>query len=196
MRHLSLAEVLKVHRDQGHKPLSFAPKGGEFDVAMYTVPDAELAASDPMAWKSGKRVYREVKHNLVTRWFSEDVIYWDVPGTKYVFLSPEDDQPHLDRQQYRTSTASPGQASASSFDIDTVSRLWTITGTILAPAAGKIRTFQSVGVSIGDGYQAGGNSAANVNVVAATRLSSPRTQDETQQVVVSYRLAWEDGSNV
>jgi hypothetical protein len=182
MRHLSLAQVLKVHRDQGRPYFSVAPKGGEFDVAAYDV-------------RTGKRLWREVKHNLVTRWLSEWSMYWGQISTSIpVFISPDTDQPNVNKNQYRA-TYQGGWANSSSFVIDSVSKLWTITGTVLAPAAGKTRTFQTVGVDWGN-YTADGNSAANTNVIAATRLSSPRTQDETQQIVISYRLAWEDARDV
>jgi len=196
MRHLSLAEVLNVHRQQGHRELSVVPRGGEFDISMYRVADPDAARMDPDAWRSGKRDFREVKHNLVTKFLSEWAVHhnYQISASSYVFISSEPFNPHFLKMCYR-STFSGGYASASSFIIDTVARLWTVTGTILAPAAGKTRTFQSVGFS----HPARGafNVAENQNfVVAATKLSSPRVQDETQQIVVSYRLAWEEGSDV
>lgn len=181
MRSLSIAEVLEIHRAEGKTPLNLQPRGGEFDIAAFDV-------------KTGKRVWREVTKNLVTHALSEYFLLGNLFTAAYVFIAPDTKPTHVLKTSYR-STYSSGHAAASSFDANVTSRLWTITGTILAPTAGKTRTFQTVGVSRGT-YLAIGNSTTIANVLAATLLSQERVQDDTQQVVVSYRLAWEEGSNV
>lgn len=181
MRPLSLAQVLEVHRKSGRPIMSLQPRAGEFDVAAYDV-------------RTGKRLWREVKKNIVTWVLNEYMQDHDVlPG--YVFLTSDTKPTHPLKTVYRSTWNETGGQVTPVWDIDTVSRLWTLTGTVLAPAAGKTRTFQTVGCAATQGTVQG-NSWSIPRVWAATKLSSQRVQDDTQQVVISYRLAWEEGSNV
>jgi len=180
MRNLSIDEVLEIHRAEGRPLFSLQPRTGEFDVAAYDV-------------RTGERVWREVKPNLVTRELSESLFDQQVVNAN-VFISSDQKAPHPLKTLYR-STFQAGGSVPAGFDINLPSRLWTLTGTVLAPAAGKTRTFKTVGVARA-GYTTRSNSSAIYAVYAATLLSSVRVQDETQQVVVSYRLAWEEGHNV
>lgn len=183
MRPLTLAEVLDIHRAEGKNSFSIQPRAGEFDIEAYDI-------------KSGERIWREVKPNLVTIHLTDRLGgVSDALGTTKVFISPSTKQPHWLNTMY-TSTYQGGSVSASTFVRDLATRTWTITGTIPPPSAGVTRNFQTVGVGQYFDYLTRGNSAAIRNVFAATRLSAMKTQDDTQQIVINYRLSWEEGHNV
>jgi len=197
---LDLGQCFDLHRQQGRKVVSFGPKdGGEFEVALYGGLDHEAAVSDPGAWRRGKRVWRETHHNQMTGLFRERIVTGDGVKNSYVMIFSDRKPIHKYGEFRRTTNPSAGYAFRSSFIANASSRLWTVTGTILAPAAGKTRNFKTVGLITDDPpvtWPSGNNSHGSPNLIAATLLSADRDQDDTQQVVVSYRLAWEVPSDV
>jgi hypothetical protein len=195
---LDLGQEVALYRQQGRRLFSFAPRdGGEFDVGSFAIKDAEQARTNPDAWKGGRRVWRETHHNLMTNWLREYMSF-AAAWTPRVAIFSDRKPMHKFGDFRRTTNPSAGYATFSSWDKDGPAWLWTITGTVLAPAAGKVRNFQTVAICISNPvtWPAGNNSHCVANILAGTLLSTDRDQDETQQVVISYRLAWEVPSNV
>jgi len=185
---LSLDQMLAIHKAEGKRPLAWLPKdGGEF----------EVECVDAI---SGKRIWREVHHNLMTRYLHNAMYNGDIFASSlgYIFLSNDERPMNVRKNALRTSypTTVPMHVLCSAFTVNVPSRTWTFTGTIPAPATGKVRYYRTVGVSNNQAYDAYTNAHCLVTIIAATLLSEMKTQTDAQLVNVNYRLAWEEGHNV
>ena len=186
---LSLDQMLAIHRAEGKRPLLWLPKdGGEF----------EVECVDAI---SGRRIWKEVHHNLMTYQLHNSMVRGSIMGSNlgYAFVS-NDEKPmnvrkNVLRATYSSSPSVPMHVLCSAFTKNVPSRTWTFTGTILAPASGHVRYYRTVGICA-DAATSGTNCYAVFSVIAATLLSEMKTQTDVQLININYRLAWEEGHNV
>jgi len=186
---LSLDQMLAIHKAEGKRPLLWLPKdGGEFEVECIDVP-------------SGNRLWREVHHNLMTKWLHNAMWYggYFVGSLGHVFVSNDEKPVNVRKEVIRATYATtvPMSVQCSAFTANVPSRTWTFTGTIPAPASGKVRYYRTVGIGGQVSYDSGFTNAHVLHSIAAvTLLSEMKTQTDAQLININYRLAWEEGHNV
>jgi len=183
----SLADVIKIHRNEGKKSVLTQAFVGEVDISLIDE-------------KTGDVIKRVHQKNMATESLPAfiagerqglDNTWW------YIFLSNDSRTMNIRSSTFKATYFDPMSYVSSSFTKNATGRIWTLNGTIPTPTSGHSRNFWYVGIHLENSASVVYTYGRSVrNVVAATKLTTMLTQNYGTLVQINYRLIFKRASDV